>query len=390
MNRPVLLTGARAPVAIELARAFAAAGYPVWLGDSVGAHAARLSPWGGRLLRLPPARHAFGAYGEALVQWLDAHPGGLIVPSCEEVFYLAEAAARRDFAAQLFAPEPAVLQRLHSKIEFPAWVRSLGIAAPETWAVDAPAQALAFGAEAEAEVEARGGLVFKPEFSRFGSRTLIRPGPRVLQRLDASPACRWAAQPFVAGEEICLWAAVREGCIVASVAYRPAWRLGRSASFAFEAFDCPAALEVARTVASAAALTGQIAFDIVMRPDGVASPIECNPRAISGVHLFGGDAALARALTGEGPPVHRTRGLAYLGPAMLLLGLPRAIGRLEARRWWRDMRRGSEVLRAAGGMPVVFGALADAAGFAGRALVSGRGPASATTDDIEWNGEPIA
>lgn len=384
MTRAVLVTGARAPVAIELARAFAAAGHPVSLGDSVAAHAARAARVGrGQVLRLPPARHAFAAYADALQDWVQRHPDGVIVPTCEEVFYAAEAGSRRGFAAQVMAPPPDTLRRLHSKIEFAAWARELGIAAPETTAIASAREA------SNLAVDARQGLVLKPEFSRFGTATLIRPTARQLAGLQASVDCRWAVQAFVQGDEICLWTAAVDGDIVASVAYRPLWRLGRSASFAFEAIDCPAALEVARTLAAAGRITGQLSFDIILRPDGEAVPIECNPRAVSGVHLFSGDAALAQAMLGSGPPVHRTQGLAYLGPAMVLLGMPQALRDGELRRWAADMRRGHDALLGAGGVLVAVGALLDAGRFAWTGLSRHRSPARQTTDDIEWNGEVI-
>lgn len=381
MTQAVLVTGARAPVAIDLARAFEAAGQRVTLADSVTAHAARAARVGrGEVLRLPPARHAFAAYADALTRWADEHPGGVIVPTCEEVFYAAQAGASRGFAAQVFAPAPPVLRRLHSKIDFPAWARALGIAAPETVAVVSAQQAM------ELASGAAGHLVLKPEFSRFGTRTRIGPQPGQLTDLLAGPQARWAAQPFIEGEEICLWTAARDGEIVASVAYRPRWRLGGSASFGFEAMACPAALDMARTLAAAERITGHLAFDIIVRPDGEVVPIECNPRAVSGLHFFGGDPALARALLGQGPAVHGDQGLAHVGPAMWLLGLPHALRKGRLGQWRHDMRHGRDVLAD---RTVAFGALRDALQFAWTGWSARRDPQQQTTDDIEWNGETI-
>ncbi len=384
MKRAVLVTGARAPVAIDLARAFAAAGHDVSLGDSVAAHAARASHVGrGQVLRLPPARHAFPAYADTLQHWTQRNPDGVIIPTCEEVFYAAQAGLRRDFAGQVLAPSPKVLRRLHSKIEFASWARDLGIAAPMTTAITSAQEAVSLSKDAEH------GLVLKPEFSRFGTHTLIRPSARELAGLPATTEVRWAAQPFVEGEEICLWASARDGEIVASVCYRPRWRLGRSASFCFEALHCPAAIEVACVLAAAGRITGQISLDIILRPNGEPVPIECNPRAISGVHFFAGNAKVADAMLGTGPPVHCNQGLAYLGPAMWLLGAPQALCTGRLLRWVEDMRRGHDVLLAAGGARVAAGALLDAGRFALTGLSGIRSPTQQTTDDIEWNGGEI-
>ncbi|HZY19953.1 MAG TPA: hypothetical protein VFE82_15885 [Ramlibacter sp.] len=383
MKRDVLVTGARAPVATDLARACLAAGHAVRLADSVTPYAAKWSTVGrGRVLPLPSPRRDFPAYRNALHAWARCHPAGVVLPTCEEVFYVAQAAAQCGFQRQVLAPTPEVLRRLHSKIEFPAWARRLGIPAPETEAIASPQEARALAARPSS------GLVLKPEFSRFGTATLIRPTAGQLAALDARPGGRWAAQAHVAGEEICLWSSARDGEIVASAAYRPLWRLGRSASFAFEAIDCPAALDVARTLAADARITGQLSFDIILRPDGQAVPIECNPRAVSGVHLFGGAARLADALLGDGPPVHATEGLAYLRPAMLLFGGPQALRQGRWRQWRHDLRRGTDALAAAG-PAVPLGALLDATRFAWVGLSRLRSPTRQSTDDIEWNGEPI-
>lgn len=383
----MLITGARAPVAMDVARSFLAAGHSVRLADSVRPYAAQWSMAGrAGILRLPSARYAFPAYREQLQHWAIANADGLLLPTCEEIFYVAQAAAQDGFAHQVLAPTPAVLRRLHSKIEFPAWARSIGIPAPETHAISS--------AQQWASLTARDlrALVLKPEFSRFGTAALVRPTSRAATAAAArapQAAGRWAVQPFVAGEEICLWSFAREGTIVASAAYRPTWRLGSSASFAFEALDCPAALEVARALASDARITGQLSFDLILDSSGNAVPIECNPRSVSGVHLFGGGAALARAMLGDGPPVQVTRGLGYLGPAMLLLGGPTALRQGRVRDWLRDLRRGTDALSAAGAAAPA-GALLDAARFAWVGLSRWRSAAQQSTDDIEWNGQTIA
>ncbi len=381
MSRPVLITGARAPVAIDLARAFAAGGYDLYLADSVTPWAARWSRAGRRrIVRLPPARHAFDAYAAALADWVARHDPALIVPTCEEIFYVAAAAARHGFAKRLFAPPLEVLRRLHSKLLFPALLRSIGAPALETWAIESPQDLEALGI-------APGELVLKPEYSRFGTATLVRPDRAALRRFAPAPGRAWVAQRFVAGEELCLWSAARDGRIVASAAYRPLWRHRRAAAFAFELVAAPAAEAVAAKVAAATGMTGHLSFDFIVTESGEAVAIECNPRAVSGVHLFDGDPALAAAIAGEGPRAEPKAELRYLAPAMLLLGPVAGRGR------WRDLagdwRRGGDALGRAGDRGPALGALLDAARFALTGFSRGRSPTGQTTDDIEWNGEPL-
>lgn len=377
----IVVFGARAPVALDLARSFEGAGHKCQLADSVACYAATLSKTGsGQTLRMPPARFAFDDYCREIASL--AATGTLLIPTCEEVFYLAAAAEKCGALRTVFAPPIAVLRRLHSKIEFPAFARSLGIDAPETFAISTATDLLDLKGRSEK-------IVVKPEFSRFGTATLVRPSARELSGISASPSQRWAAQTFVAGEEICIWSAAREGRIVATAAYRPRWRHGQAAAYAFESISVPNALRVVEIIAGELGITGQLSFDIILTPDGTAVPIECNPRATSGVHLFGGDPALALALLGEGPPVHAQSGLFHLFPAMLLLGLPKAICSGTVGKWYRDVRAGSDVLTRPGDRWPAIGAIADAMRFAATGLSRWRSPTRQTTDDIEWNGEAL-
>ncbi len=259
----------------------------------------------------------------------------------------------------------------------------MGLAAPETWRVT------------EADDLSRlplppDQLVLKPEYSRFAASALIRPSPRALAGVRPSPDHPWVAQAFVAGEEICLWSAARDGFIIALAAYRPRWRHGRSAAYAFETLDCPSAEDVARRIAAATAMTGHLSFDIILTATGEAVPIECNPRAVSGVHLFDGGAPLARAILGEGGggALRPTADLRYLAPAMALLGAaPALTGRWRDYR--TDWRRGADAISRPGDRLPLAGTLLDAARFALVGLSRRRSPTGQTTDDIEWNGEPI-
>lgn len=385
LTQRILITGARAPVAIDLARSFAAAGYEVHMADSVVPWAAKWSKVArGRIHRLPPARWAFADYGRALAHLVDALDPALVIPTCEEVFYVAAAAQAHGFASRTFAPDIATLQTLHSKILFAQSARSLGLRAPDTWRVTSPADLALLPV-------GPGDLVFKPEYSRFGTATLIRPTAQALARLDLDGTQAWAAQRFVAGTEICLWTAVRAGRVVASAAYRPAWRFGHAASYAFERFEHPAVDAVASTVAASTGMTGHLSFDIVLTPDGTAVPIECNPRAVSGLHLFDCAASLAHAIVqGAETPLRPPAQLRYLASAMAVLGAPKALGSGRLREFAADCRRGAEALGRPGDRLPALGALVDAARFAWMGLARHRSAAGQSTDDIEWNGTPLA
>ena len=379
----VLVTGARAPVAQDLARALRAAGAAVHLADSV-------MPWGARALRprfpvhrLPPPRQAFAAFRDRMRALIAEIGAELIVPTCEEVFWLAEAARRDGYADRLFAPPPALLREFHSKALFPSLARTLGLDAPETHLLASLDDLHKVAMPPEA-------LVLKPEFSRFGTHVLVAPGAEARDRVVPRDDRRWVAQRRIVGHEVCSWAAVRAGRVTAFAAYRPRWRHGRAAAYQFEAIDDPAVRDVTDCVAEATRMTGHLSFDIIIDGTGRAWPIECNPRAVSGLHLFDAGAALGRAiLHGEvvaSPPPGRLR---HMAPAMLLLGGPAALGRRRLGALVRDWRAGRDVIGRRGDRLPMIGCLADAARFAVTALRAGSAPAAGTTADIEWDGEPI-
>lgn len=378
--RRVLVTGARAPVALDLARAFAAAGWEPHLADSVRPWGAQLSAAGaGRLHRFAPPRFAFPRFRRDLAGLVRQLQPELVVPTCEEVFYLAEAAARDGYADRVFAPPAGLLRDLHSKVEFSALARRCGVAAPATRRLTARRDVEALGGEAA-------HLVFKPEFSRFASHVLVRPGPKALAALAPSPEHPWAAQAFVEGEEICIWSAARNGEVTAFAAYRPSWRLGRSASFYFQTDRDPALLDMARAIASGLRATGQLSYDVIRRPDGVVVPLECNPRTVSGVHLFDGSGRLASAMLGQGEWLAPEAEARHLSPAMWLIGAPRAALAGRWKEFRSDLRRSRDVFARDGSRA---GALLDAGRFALIGLSRGRSASGQSTDDIEWNGEAI-
>ena len=379
----VLITGARAPIALDLARSFAAAGWQAHLADSVRPWSARLARGArGRLHHFAAPRFAFEAFAADLARLVERLDPVLIVPTCEEVFYVAEAAARLGFADRVFAPPPATLTMLHSKVAFAALARRCGVAAPSTRRVTSPEELAAFLPDA-----AR--LVFKPEFSRFASHTLVRPDADVAGGIRPTPQAAWAVQDYAEGEEICIWSAAIKGRIVAFAAYKPAWRLGRSSSFYFETDHDPALFEMAQAIATATQASGQLSFDVIRRADGVIAPIECNPRGISGLHLFDSDPRLARAIMGQGDLQRPTAEARHLALAMWLLGAPQALVQHRLDTFRRDMARSTDVLSLSGEPWLGLGALLDAGRFTMVGLSRGRSASGQSTDDIEWNGEAI-
>ncbi|GAA0655788.1 hypothetical protein [Brevundimonas lenta] len=383
MAERVLVTGARAAAALDIARSLRAAGYEPHLADCSPARLARWSNSAG-----PVHRHAspvdrpadFAADMRGLVDRLEPVA---IVPTCEEIFHVAALAEADGFASRIMAPRTAVLAELHAKDSFAALCGRLGLPAPPTRTADDNDTLM----EAAAEL---GEVVLKPVWSRFGVQTLTTPGAAAFAALRPTRDNPWIVQKRVRGRDASFHALCHEGRVVAFAAYGSAWRAPGGAACAFRALEPATAAEL-RAMADALAAhvgRGQFACDVILDEANRPWLIECNPRATSGIHLFGRTAAFGRALMGQGVAEPVVDGC-HLAPALWRYGLPDAVGGGRLMEWWRQRRDGNDVLSAPGDPWPALGALVDAAVFGMRARREGLTLAQAMTADIEWNGTPL-
>lgn len=388
MTARVLITGARAPAALDLARSFANAGWTAHLADSSVCLMARAS-------RTPVDVHAYAPpaiepdrFRHDLAGLIDAIGPSHIVPVCEEVFHLA-ALARvwPELRRRLFAPDFETLALLHSKHRFIEAAQALGLRAPTTWRIDT-------AAELEEQLELARDRVFKREFSRFGDSVLVGPGPDEARRRVAIDTQRpWLAQQRLTGREVSFYAVCRDGRLTAFSAYGSAWRDRGGASYVFEAVEPAlgaALVASAETLAGDLVRDGQFACDAIVDDTGLPWLIECNPRATSGVHMFGRSGRLASAFIADGPMLTpadtRSR---YLGPALWFIGLPNAVAEKRIAEWRAVRRDGTEVIGAPGDGRPWLGAISDSVSFGARALASGRTLTQVMTDGIAWDGGPL-
>jgi hypothetical protein len=381
----ILITGGRAPVALELARQFAAGGDVVFAADSAPYFLARSSSAVTRAYDVPPARHDPRAFAQAIAHIVAREHISRIVPTCEEVFYLASSSACFPSATELFCPPLDVLRSLHDKWSFARLARGHGVQVPDTWRVESTADLAHLPLPPQA-------LVFKPVFSRFAVHTLVTPSPAAVARLRPTPAAPWLAQRFVAGRELCTYAIARDGRLTAHAAYAPTWRAGHSSSFYFSPVDCPALEHFTASLVSQLHVTGQIGFDFIQSPDGSLSVLECNPRATSGVHLFGVADRLGSAFTPDAAGIRHPalRQPRMLASAMVVLGLGPALRSRRLGQWLADFRQARDVIWSARDpRPAVylFVGLADYLNHARRHRIS---PVAASTRDLEWDGQAIA
>ena len=85
----ILLTGGRAPAALELARAIHKAGHTVFMAESLRGHLSQPSNTIAKNFYVPPPRQQTSAFINALKTIIIENRISLLIPTGEEQFYVA-------------------------------------------------------------------------------------------------------------------------------------------------------------------------------------------------------------------------------------------------------------------------------------------------------------
>lgn len=386
MNPPrkVLITGARAPVALDWARIARASGWEVLVGDSMRFPLARFLPQVSGFLHHPPPRTTPpDELGATLVDFLEAEGIDLLVPTCEEVFFLAHCLPPDWCRAHAFFPSPEWLLRMHHKADSLEVLEGLGaVRIPATRVLRSPG-----------DYRHDGESVLKPVHSRFGAAVLRRPTPRSVDRTDIRPGRPWVQQQRIDGEPVCNYALAWRGELVAHAAYRPHYLLNGSAGTFFEPHEDPRIRRFTEAFVARSGWHGQVAFDFLEAGEDLWV-LECNPRATSGLHLL----QERLTLTASGPrlplPAPGGPGLreslpdpVRLGPALTLFAL-RALLQGRLAEIGQDWERSQDAFQRPGSRLPTYAYLLALGELLLRMLRHLCSFSAATTRDLEWDGEP--
>jgi predicted ATP-grasp superfamily ATP-dependent carboligase len=383
----ILITGARAPVALELVRALGLAGHTVYAADSVAPTLAGASRYAAGRLVLPPPRYAPAAFVAALSAAVTRLAIELLIPTCEEIFYVAQGHAELSARARLLCEPLAELARWHHKGDFQRRAAALGLATPRTALVSSREDLLA-------QLPAFPRYILKPAYSRFATRVITNCGPyaarRPLAACAPTPAQPWLLQEFIEGAAVCSYSIVHGGHVTAHCAYVTPQTAGQGAGTAFVAVDRAATLAAASALA-AAGFSGQLSLDFIRAPSGEHYLLECNPRATSGAHLIRRDRLVGALIDPQQAtwvePSGRQRQLSALA---LPAAAAWALGQPWRREGWRELiaaARAADVILADSDPLPALAQLALALRFVALSRRRGIGLIEATTDDIEWNGD---
>ncbi|MDR1076596.1 MAG: ATP-grasp domain-containing protein [Xanthomonadaceae bacterium] len=377
----VLILGARAPVALELARRFLRAGWGVHVADSISCRGTAWSSAVSTVSTVASARFAPEAFVRDIGAIVNRRRIDLVLPTCEEVFALSRHRNMLPAQARVLANDFELLSALHSKWKFLELARSAMMRVPESARV---------GTIEEARDWAEGcPIILKPEYSRFGVHLRRYPEgiPRHADALGGPGA--WIAQRLLTGEEVCSYSVASEGRLLMHAAYVPRYRLHGSSSYYFDPCACPALEDAVRRLVNGLKFSGQISFDWIVDADGIPHAIECNPRTTSGAHVFGTEEGLVAALCGEPATVAATeRHARMIAPLMLVSGWRQAMGRQGIGQWSQDFRRATDILMEPGDRAPLLGGIIDLTMFGWIAAREGVALREASTHDLQWDGPP--
>ena len=385
----VLITGGRAPVALELARAFHHTGHTVFMAESLRGHLSQPSAAIKASFVVPPPRQDTWAFLLALKNIIVQNQIQLLIPTCEEVFHIAK--GLEILPCRVFTEPLEKLDSFHNKWKFAQIATDYGLRVPETILIQNQDDLLQAYAQ-------WGGLVLKPVYSRFASRVLIQPLLRdVLPKLTYGKP--WVAQEFIAGQQFCTYSVCQNGRITAHAAYPTIFTAGQGATIAFQHVEHPAIFTWVQKFIMEFHVTGQMSFDFIQSDEGQVYALECNPRATSGVHLLASHPQFVESFFDTSTrfaPVTRPE-MDYLTPlennskmlasAMLMYGLPESFKKGQLKQWAKTFFTSSDViLDTKDSLPFVF-QFRSLLLYLKLAREKGISPLEASTFDIEWNGD---
>lgn len=279
----VLILGARAPVALDLCRSFALAGWKVILADSLRFPISRWSRCAKKFIRLPSPVYNPEEFKKSMLSLIEDFGVNLCIPTCEEVFHIS--LIKDQLPTRVFVDDIKLMDRLHNKWTFSQESIS-HFSVPKTCLV-----------KDFRDWEHTEEYVFKPIYSRFGAETLLNKPADVVQDkiLDSD---LWIAQKKIIGEEVCVYSIWNKGIMRAYCLYLPKYRYKSGAGVYFEQISDQTIYESVKAFGEKLQFTGQLSFDFIIKK-GIPYILECNPRATSGLHLLSKN--VMSAFIGEAP-----------------------------------------------------------------------------------------
>lgn len=409
-----LILGARAPASLEWARAIKQQGWQVTLADSLAWPLSRFSEAGKKYYRLPEPRPNPQAWINSVKKLVIDKKIDWIIPTCEEVFYLAWGASELQKHCQLLISDFSLLEELHHKYHFAKLTCDWHLQAPTSYLITNTSQI-------DSIFATHNEWVLKPVFSRFATHTLIKPSIAELKKIVINENSPWVMQHFIQGKEHCSYSLINNGEVISHACYHPKYRVGKGSGIYFDVTQPPEIQEFVKTFAQKTHYHGQVAFDFIEATNGKFYVLECNPRATSGIHLFNDQPEalteffeptekraplLTSSLPGGETVPSPGKGGVRVGsnsPNTKSIFQPTTNPRMSSmamilfamikqgwkKTFWQDFKQAQDIISHSGEHRPHYAQLLCLTEMCTRAIIQRKGLLAAVTADIEWDGQPI-
>ncbi len=336
----ILITGARNPTSLELARLLAGKAVCIWLADSLQFPMGRYSRYVQGYIRTPTAALDTDAYIDFLKKAVKQYEINLLIPTYEEALYIANYRHHFDGICDVFCDDFEKLKSLHNKFTFIHQTANCTIKAPPTFLLETARDVALLQEDAMY-------YVFKPVFSRFATKVLIGPKQKQFRTLNKSQDYPWVAQWYVRGTEYCSYSIAYHGEVKAHVTYVHPYNLGKGSGIYYQQVNQPMIEAYVQEFCRKHQYHGQIGMDFILdEKDNRFYVIECNPRTVNGLHLFDPSDRLVQAFLGKNKPMIKP---INLQPRMNLLTFAtynclRAIRSRQFMQWGKDLLKAKDVI----------------------------------------------
>lgn len=364
----VLITGARAPVAIEWASIFNRQGHQVFMTDSLSYPLGSFLKYVERYIKTSSPRFAHESYQNDILKIIDTYGIDMVIPTCEEVFFLAEL-AKQNPSIDWLLPEAELLFRLHNKLKVFDVLQGLpGVRLPKTKLVTS-----------NDDVIIDNTTILKPLYSRFGNQVIRNLSQKSVAEIEITTDIPWVQQQKIDGQPICNYALFEEGVLKVHQAYLPKYCVNNSAATAFLPIYDQVIERFMIEFGQRYCFHGQVSFDFIQSTNGLYV-IECNPRATSGLHIVAPYCKTSRPyFTFNVPKINK---LHHLGTTTLIAA---GILSLFSPRVWRDYARGMNTIKCHRKYLLPHAQICSLFELCKIAKKQRISLSQATTYDIEWN-----
>lgn len=383
MPKRILITGARAPIALDLARKLAASGNLVYLSDSTRTPLSRVSNSIQKFFYLPKPILCARSYVEHLNKIALENKIDIIIPTCEEIFYIARFKHLINAQTHVFCDDFDKLYQLHSKWTFHQKVHGFNILSPRT-------HLLENFQEVKRQIQNTENYVFKPVFSRFAAKTLLSPTLDVVKALAISPPKPWIAQKRIYGKEYSSYSIAYQGELLLHSTYYCQYRAGKGAGIYFEPVNHEKIQNFVKAFVKKENFHGQISFDY-MEDQNQCYVLECNPRATSGLHLIDNPEMVNNCFLGKKTlterPASNTKKMLLFG--MLLYALPKSLSLSKWKEVQRDYQNAQDVIFKKTDIWPSLYQFYSFFSILATSFLTGKPILEVTTGDIEYNGQAL-